>query len=272
MNYRILRGGLVALSISAASLSTASAWDKTGHRVVGELAERYLTDEAKAAVEEILGTQSLAEASTWPDFMRSSPEPFWRSEASPWHYVTIPHGTTYETAAKPEEGDAVTALAHFRDVLIDPEASREEKQLALRFVVHLVGDLQQPLHAGDGTDRGGNDVTVTFFDELTNLHSVWDMEIIDRQKLSYTEWTEWLDARITAENVLVWSASTPQEWADESAEIRKGIYPPEDARDLSYGYVFDHLGTIELRLSQGGIRLADYLNDAFAEPGAQGAE
>lgn len=265
MGKTSLRAIIAALSLAASTALPAMAWDKTGHRVIGELAQRHLTPEAQAAVEAILGPETLAEGANWPDFMRSNPDPFWQSEASPWHYVTVPHGETYETAEKPEEGDAITALSKFRAVLVDPAASREDKQRALRFVVHLVGDLQQPLHAGNGTDRGGNDVSVSFFDKLTNLHAVWDMDIIDREKLSYTEWTNWLDAHITPEDIEEWSATSPADWADESAAIRDGIYPDEDAGDLSYGYVYDHLGTINDRLARGGIRLAGYLNDAFAE-------
>nr|WP_233356252.1 S1/P1 nuclease [Henriciella aquimarina] len=272
MGNRLFRVGLSALVLVLTASAPAIAWDKTGHRVIGEIAARHLSPEAKAAVEDILGPEGLAEASTWPDFMRSSPEPFWQDEAYPWHYVTIPDGQTYETAEIPEEGDAITALANFREILLDASASREDKQRALRFVVHIVGDLQQPLHAGNGTDRGGNDVMVSFFDTLTNLHSVWDMEIIDRQKLSYTEWTDWLDAKISPEDIAKWSASSPADWADESAAIRDGIYPPENDRDLSYGYVYDHLGTIRGRLSKGGIRLAAYLNAVFAETTAPSGE
>lgn len=264
MIIRIRCIATAALLIASATFP-ASAWDKTGHRVIGEIAERHLSPESKAAVEQILGSEGLAEASTWPDFMRSAPGDFWRSEANPWHYVTIPENESYATVLKPEEGDAVTALAKYRALLIDPNSSHEDKQLALRFIVHLVGDLQQPMHAGNGSDRGGNDITVSFFDELTNLHSVWDAEIIDRQKLSYTEWSDWLNAKISPEDITAWAASGPADWADESAELRKQVYPPETARDLSYQYVYDNLGIIRTRLSQGGIRLAAYLDDAFAE-------
>ena len=87
--------------------------------------------------------------------MRSNPEHFWQEVAGPFHYVTIPEGKTYAEVGAPDEGDSVTALAQFRKVLLDPKASREQKQLALRFTVHIIGDLHQPLHAGNGTDRGG---------------------------------------------------------------------------------------------------------------------
>jgi len=81
--------------------------------------------------------------------------------------------------------------------LQDETASLEDKQLTLRFTVHIIGDLHQPLHAGDGTDRGGNDYKMTFFWEETNLHRVWDTQLIEQEELSYTEMTHWLSRKIT---------------------------------------------------------------------------
>src|SRR6185369_348108 len=135
------------LAAAAAALlapSPALAWGKTGHRVVAAIADTQLSGLARAHVREILGgAESLDEAATWPDEMRSALGDFWQKTATPWHYVTL-NGITYDHA--PPEGDALQALDHFRSVLRDPTASLADKQQALRFVVHLVGDLHQPLH------------------------------------------------------------------------------------------------------------------------------
>lgn len=104
----------------------------------------------------------------------SSPEEFWQRNASSFHYVTVPEGQTYADVGPPEEGDAITALEQSSNTVNNGDASLEEKQLALRFIVHIIGDLHQPLHVGNGKDRGGNDFLVTFFGEVSNLHSVWD--------------------------------------------------------------------------------------------------
>lgn len=253
---------LLAVMTGLALPAPAFAWGKTGHRVAGQIAEAYLSGAAREQVLLILGKEDLAEASTWPDFMRSSPEEFWDSTANPLHYVTIPEGTTYAEVGAPEHGDAITALAGFRQTLLDEQASLADKQLALRFIVHLVADLHQPLHAGNGNDQGGNSYAVTFFGNPTNLHSVWDTALVDNEQLSYTEMTRWLMRRITPDNVAGWQQVDPAVWADESAAIRDGIYPDGD-REIRFDYIFLHRETVRSRLKMAGIRLAAYLNDVF---------
>lgn len=253
------------LTASAALLLAASpalAWGKTGHRVTGAIADRHLSEDARIAIREILGEEDLAEASNWPDFMRSSSEDFWRA-AGPFHYVTIPEGTDYDVSMAPEAGDAFTALQMFSAIAADETAPPADRQRALRFVIHLVGDLHQPMHVGDGTDRGGNDVTVIFFENVTTLHLVWDEDMVDYEQLSYSEMTEWLDRRITPELAEAWSVTDPHVWISESAEIRPTLYP--DDAELQWNYVFEHRATMRMRLSQGGIRLAAYLNELFED-------
>jgi hypothetical protein len=251
---------------AAASLtlgaSPAFAWGKTGHRVAAAVADRGLSAEARAHVQLLLGTESLDEAATWPDDMRSDPDPFWQKTASPWHYVTVP-GTDYDVA--PPEGDAVTALRQFRATLLDPKASKKDKQLALRFIVHLVADLHQPLHAGSGQDKGGNAVKVTFAGKPTNLHSVWDSELVDEEQLSFTEFAERLGRRTTPEQVIAWTDPNPLDWIHESAEIRKGVYP-QGKMELGWDYIYRFRPIMERRLQQAGVRLAAYLNDLFRKP------
>lgn len=255
-----------ALALALAlSPSPALAWGKTGHRVVGAIAQRYLSPQASAGVKRILGAETLAEASTWPDFMRSDPSDFWQHQASSWHYVTVPQGKTYAQVGAPAKGDAVTALARFSATVRDPKASLADKQLALRFIVHLVGDLQQPLHAGYDTDEGGNQVKVTFLGKPTNLHAVWDSGLVDEEQLSYSEMADWLGARITASDAKAWGSTDPQVWIAESAALRDKVYPAPGETGLSYRYVFDHTAQMEQRLEQGGVRLAAYLDRLFAD-------
>lgn len=237
------------------------AWGQIGHRVTGAIAENYLSPEARAAVSELLPHESLAEASTYADEMRSNPSEFWQKQAGPWHYVTVPVGKVYDEVGAPPEGDSVSALSRFRRTLLDDEATVEEKQLALRFTVHIIGDLHQPLHAGNGTDRGGNDVRIRFFREETNLHRVWDSQMIDRRQLSYTEWSDWLGQKITTEQLRAWSNPDPEVWIGESTTIRDRIYP-EDA-DISWDYLYEHLPTATRRLQQAGVRIAAYLNELY---------
>jgi len=252
----IFRAALAAvlLAVSAPAL----AWGQTGHRITGAIAQHYLTRHSRHALRALLGTGSIAEASTWPDFMRSSPEVFWQSEASPFHYVTVPAGKTYAETGAPPEGDAVTALKRFAATVRDVQAPRDERALALRFIVHIVGDLHQPLHAGNGTDKGGNDVKVTLFGKDTNLHAVWDSGLIDQQQLSFSEYAGWLGARVTRQQAAQWRQTDPLVWIGESAAIRDRIYPASPA--LGNGYVFANKAIVEERLEMAGVRLAAYLN------------
>jgi len=270
------------LAAAAAALlapSPALAWGKTGHRVVAAIADTQLSGLARAHIRELLGgAESLDEAATWPDEMRSAPDKFWQKTATPWHYVTL-DGITYDHA--PPEGDALEALDRFTKTLKDPSASLADKQLALRFIVHLVGDLHQPLHVGKCCDKGGNDVKVTFFGKPTSLHAVWDSALVDDQQLSFTELAAKLERHIRDRDTVAWWDINPRDWISESAQYRDTLYPtaadkpraPADKKskeppvpDLSYSYVYKFTPLMEQRLSQAGVRLAAYLNAIYAEP------
>ncbi len=256
---------VLALVLSPAP---ALAWGKTGHRVIGAIATRLVSGHTRREVRRILGVEGIAEASTWPDFERANPDPFWQKEASPFHYVTVPAGKTYAEVGAPPEGDAVTALARFAKTVRDPAASRDDKALALRFIIHIVGDLHQPLHAGNGTDKGGNDVKVIFNREPSNLHAVWDSGLIDQDQLSYTELAAWLLPRITREQRRDWRVTDPRVWIGESATLRDRVYPAPSTDGqpvkLGFDYVYAWTAARDLRLEQGGVRLAAYLDALFA--------
>lgn len=209
MLQNVVRYTVLPTAIVLVFAPSALGWGKTGHRIGGEIAADYLNEDAQAAITAILGSENLAEASSWPDFMRSSADAFWQGDSRTWHYVTILEGEVYGDNLAPESGDAITALGGFRDTLRNLNAKFEEQALALRFAVHIIGDLHQPLHAGNGTDRGGNDHEVIWFGASTNLHSVWDTKLIEDQRLSYTEYADWLGRRITPELASEWNSADP---------------------------------------------------------------
>ena len=259
-----LRKSLIAGLSAALFCGQVLAWGQTGHRVTGEIAEKYLTDNARTAITNLLGVETLAQASTWPDEMRSNPSHFWQKEAWRLHFTTVPDGKTYADVGAPEGGDAMTALSSSTGDLLDKDASVEEKQLALRFIVHIIGDLHQPLHVGNGTDKGGNDFKVEFFWDDSNLHRVWDSGMIDKEQLSFTEWTKWLNATITDKELKDWAQTDPEVWMAESQKIRMEIYPEVDT-PISWTYKYQHLPTVKLRLKQAGVRIAHYLNEVYSK-------
>ncbi|MEW9797924.1 S1/P1 nuclease [Alteromonas sp. CYL-A6] len=254
----------LGLSVSLGYSQSAAAWGQTGHRVTGAIADQYLSPLARAALMELLPDSSLAEASTYADEMRSDPSEFWQRTANPWHYVTVPEGKHYHEVGAPEKGDAVSALTRFTATLKDNNATLEEQRLALRFVVHIIGDLHQPLHAGNGTDRGGNDVKVRFFWQDSNLHRVWDTQMLEQRDLSYTEWTQWLTQKISADDIRAWNSTDPETWITESTVLRDTLYP-QDANNMAYDYLYNYLPAATERLQMAGIRMALYLNEVFEE-------
>jgi hypothetical protein len=251
---------LVALLLSAPS--SLFAWGANGHRVVGRIAMHHLTDEAARAVECILGPEGLDQVSTWPDEIRSDPS--WK-KADPWHFISIDDGETLETTQRDPAGDVLEAIQRFTAVLRDPQATQPAKQEALKFLVHFVGDIHQPLHVGRRADRGGNSVKVTLFGQETNLHSVWDAGVIDNEKLSFSELAAFID-HPTQQEIQAWQGSAPADWANESKAVRDRVYQIGDGK-LSYPYAFAEIPLIKRRLLQAGVRLAGLLNSIFAQPG-----
>ncbi|MFT2092295.1 S1/P1 nuclease [Paraglaciecola sp. 2405UD69-4] len=257
MKFRVLILGVFVTSMSFQAWS----WGQIGHRVTGAIAEHYLTDEAQLAIAKILPHETLAEASTWPDEMRSNPSEFWKKTAGPYHYVTVPDGKIYADVGAPEQGDGFSALQTFAAQLKSNKTSPEQKQLALRFIIHIIGDLHQPFHAGNGTDRGGNDVKLKFFWQDSNLHRVWDSGLIDSQQFSYTEWSAILLAKISEQQAKQWMQLDPNVWIAESAELRAKLYPESD--EISWDYQYQNLPIVKKRLQMGGVRIAAYLNALF---------
>lgn len=252
--------GLLVCSVLIQS-SAAFGWGQIGHRVSGEIAEAYLSEDAQKQIKKLFPNESLAKISTYADEEKANPSTYWQKTAGPWHYVTVPTGTEYKHHHAPSEGDAYTALAAFKKTLKNKTATLEEKQLALHFTVHIIGDLHQPLHCGNGTDRGGNDVKLEFFWNDSNLHRVWDSGLIDGQKLSYTEWAKWLQQKMSPQLISQWQDVDPKVWIKESITLRNGLYPDEDR--LSWDYQYQHLPTVKLRLKMAGVRIAAYLNEVF---------
>jgi len=237
------------------------AWGPLGHRVSAQLAQPYLTDNSRTAIQKILGDQSLAEASFWADQMRGNPSSFWQDQAGAYHYVTVPIGKTYAEAGAPDKGDAVTALADFRLILQDPDASLASKQLALRFSLHIIQDLHQPFHVGNGRDRGATRIRVRFDGKNQTLHWVWDTGMMSKAEPSEAKWIAYLSARMSAVRTSRWFQSNPETWIGESAALRQTIYPPENS--ISEDYILRHLPELELRLQQSAIRTAAYMNALF---------
>ena len=235
-------------------------WGKTGHRTTGEVAESFLTEKTQSEIKKILKDPSLAVASTWADEMRSNPE---FRKYSAWHYVNMPLNVKYVDAKKSSRGDVVQAIKICKNKLNDSSVSMNEKAFYLRFLVHLVGDIHQPLHVGRAEDRGGNEIKVKWFGDDTNLHRVWDTHIIDDFQMSYTELANHLQNNFDSKDIEVLSED---EWINESQSLVKEVYSKVQSGDsLGYDYIYQNFDLIKLQLFTAGVRLADTLNSIFDE-------
>lgn len=241
------------------SQSEVLAWGKIGHRIVGEIAERNIDVKTKKAVQELLSTDDLARASTWADEIRSEPKVYGYS--FPWHYVSIPDGKNYFDQKRVKEGDVIEALFRLEDVIRDSKQSKEERIKALRFYIHFLGDLHQPLHVGRSEDLGGNRVKLGWFKRDANLHSIWDEDLIKFEELSYTEYSTWLN-KYSDEEKKEWVKGTYLDWAKESQDLRDKVYDTK-TENLSYEYHYAVKKIYEERLKKGGLRLAAMLNRIF---------
>lgn len=237
----------------------ALRWGQIGHRTTGYIAEQYLTEKAASEVKRVLDNASLAEVSTWMDEVRSDGG---YDHMAPWHYVTIPEGETYETVEKNPDGDILWAIDKMVTELKEGELSPEQEAENLKVLVHLVGDLHQPLHVGNGTDRGGNDVRVQWFGGNSNLHRVWDSEMIDSKQLSFTELSRFIN-HTTPEQVEEWQSSSVYDWAYESQDLLPQVYDMPENKRLGYEYGYQNWNTVEIRLLKAGVRLAGLINEIY---------
>lgn len=254
----------ILLALGMMSALTAYPWGQKGHDTVAYIAECHLSPEAKAAAEELLDGRSIVYYANWLDNASHTPE---YSFSKTWHYKNIDEDETFETAKINEKGDIVTALEKQIAVLRDTTLSKEERSLALKMTVHLLGDIHQPMHLGHASDLGGNRWEVRYFKNPTNLHSVWDSKIVESaHKWSYSEWQQQIDRADSAQTAEILSLSTPQDWAKETYMISKEIYEktPQDF-NIEYNYIAEWTPLIEQQFLKGGLRLAEVLNVALGK-------
>lgn len=260
--YHVLPAMLFLFIIPA----TGFAWGVTGHRIVAEIASHHLTPKARKAILALLGPQSMAMVANWPDFIKSDTTHKY-DNTSPWHYLDFPANSTRvqfdELLHKHTEENLYTQTQALIRQLKDPAVSKADKVFAVSFLIHMIGDMHQPLHVGRDEDLGGNKVQVMWFDKQTNLHRVWDEHLVDFQQLSYTEYTAALDTASKAEIAKLQSGSIA-DWMFESHQLADKIYSLTHANDkLSYRYNYWFVGYMNQQLLKGGLRLAAILNEIY---------
>ncbi len=264
-----LRSAVLCLLTLASAAS--ARWGEEGHKIIAWIAHQRLNDAARAELDRLMATEAtnLPDAAYWPDAVARRQAQY--RFANPLHYANVPRGmATYEPDRdRPPEGDIVSAIASYADILRDrtkPDAQRLE---ALRFLAHFVGDIHQPLHVGYKEDRGGNDLNVYFYNRRAKVHQVWDSGIIERSGFAWEDFAAQLHAMIRPQDIAAYTETMdPLQWARESfalaeSEVYAGLAPDDR---LARPYVDAKLPVVEDQLSIAGVRLAAMLNEMF--PGA----
>lgn len=241
------------------------AWGTNGHRISGQIASFYLTPKAKEAIRKILGDESIAMASNYADFIKSDPA---YAYLSPWHYIDFNKQYTYpemvEFLKQDTATDAYTKMNFLIAELKKKDLPMDKKQFYLKMLIHIVEDVHQPMHTAHAADQGGNGFKVNWFNTPTNLHAVWDSQLIDFQQLSYTEYADAI-YHCTAAQRAKWQADPISEWLYESNQIAEKLYTEIKPGDtLSYKYNFTHIAIVNQQLLKAGVRLAGLLNRIFS--------
>lgn len=246
--------------------SSAMAWGVIGHRVVGEIADSYLTKNARKNIAAILGNETIAMSSNWGDLIKSDPA---FRYLYPWHYVNLKGGMSESEVlnylAADTAVDAYTKINFMVGRLKNRSSLKpEDRLLYLRFLIHVVGDIHQPMHVAHADDLGGNKVKVLWFNTPSNLHEVWDEKLVEFQQLSYTEYTKAINFT-TKEQRKQWQAQPVAQWIADSYAITSKLYEDIKQPDqkLDYKYNFTYVGTLNQQLLKGGVHLAGLLNEIF---------
>lgn len=248
--HRLYRFPIALLLLALAS--HAGAWSFKGHRTIGEMAEQQLSPRARATVQDLLRDEpspTLAAVSTWPDEVRN--EERWRHTGR-WHFVNFPQGDCRYRARRdcPEGNCIIGALDTQRSLLRNPNAPRQQRIEALKFVTHFVGDLHQPLHAGYGFDRGGNDTQIRFNRMGSNLHALWDGLLIDTLELDPPALLQHLTREPLPAPGAVGRGSSAR-WAEQSCALIESaqLYPERRFIDRSYVERTRPLAEAQMRLA-----------------------
>ena len=234
-------------------------WGKEGHQIVALIAQSQLDEKVKEKVDKYLFGMSYEDAGTWMDDIK-------RERAfdymKPWHYVNIDKGAEY--AKKDTTGDIYAEINASVELLKKYKShSNEEVSKALKILFHLCGDMVQPLHVGYGGDKGGNDVKLEYFGKSSNLHKVWDSEIIASENITYSKCYSALQ-KYSVNEISEIKKFTIASWMKDSRKLLPKVYDMPDGK-ISEEYKTKNAELIESQLIVGGIRLATLLNQVFKD-------
>jgi len=242
-----------------ASLLSLTNWGSTGHRALAEVASFYLTENAKNKINEILDGETIVTVSMYADDIRSDNR---YDKYYDWHFINMELDEDYEDAVPSEKGDVFIAINKCLDILESDSLTDSDKSFYLKLLIHFIGDLHQPMHIGRYEDRGGNRVYVKWFGRNSNLHRVWDSEMINGYNMSYSELAKNLPTPEKLE--IEFERDDLIGWVNEIHSYTRKIYNGVSIDDnLGYEYQYENFQTVRDLILKGGLRLASVLNYLF---------
>jgi hypothetical protein len=273
MKKTLFRGAVTAALLLSVGAQQSWAWGREGHRLTALVAENYLTPETRAAVKELLGKQTIADVASWADEYRAA-----HPETGKWHYADTPLAEAAYNRDRdcPVSSDpkspwrdcVVDRVLYFEMRLADKTLSHEERAEALKYVIHFIGDIHQPLHVV-GDARGGNDITITFLGSTQcgsfkcNLHGTWDDAMIEHHDMNEKKYTAFLLSDIEEHNWQKLANGNPVQWANASHKYAMNAFAPNGAL-ITKEYYAEEIKVIDSQLALGGLRLARVLNTVLS--------
>jgi hypothetical protein len=244
---------LIGVSIALIS------WGFKGHRVIATIAQKHLTSNTAYVVSAYLKGEGMADVATWADENKNT-------ATAPWHFLNLPLGLNHEQfvqAVQQSDNNTYTAILKTEATLKDKTLTVEQKNEALKYLIHLVGDAHQPMHISRKEDKGGNTIQVRFDNKGTNLHSLWDSKLIDHEGLSEADIAKTYDVATPAQ-IKQWQADSPMEWIWESYQISSELYAnTKPGQQIDEAYYQKYIVVTRKRIDQAAIRLAGELNKLF---------
>jgi hypothetical protein len=235
------------------------SWGFKGHRAIATIAQKHLTSNTAYVVSAYLKGEAMADVSTWADENRNP-------KTAPWHYLNLPLGLTHEAfikAVSQSDNNVYSAILKMEASLRDKNVSAEEKNEALKYLIHLIGDAHQPMHVSRKEDKGGNTIQLRFDNKGTNLHSLWDGRLINHEGLSEADIVKNYNVATVAQ-IKQWQSDSPMEWLWESYQISSELYKfAKPGQTIDDAYYQKYIQVTRKRIDQAGIRLAGELNKLF---------
>ena len=257
---------LMAFSFASLLVMLLTSWGFVGHRTIATIAENHLTPKAKAGIHNLLGDTAIADVASWADQVRSS-DPHYKY-ASPWHYLEFTMGMNYQDFSthvlSMGPDNVYGAILKCEYDLKSDTTTKQNRIIALKFLVHFIGDCHQPMHLSKAADKGGNTVQLQFDGNGTNLHGLWDSGLINKEGKTYDQMARDYDAATPAQ-IRQWQRDAPMQWIFESYEAAGKIYVDFDksGNKLGDAYYNENIPLVRQRIEMAGIRLAGVLNDIF---------